>query len=230
MKKKKITENSPKNEGKHFKHDRKNLIITIISISVIVLIIFLLIWQYLSMRQPPIQYEFKDENVSTNISNADDSDDIIGVQILEPQYNDEIVDVSDFPDKINNYDVVGKIVIDKINITSYILGETSDDSLKYGVTKFYGPEINTYGNYCITGHNYKKVFGPLYNLHVGDTFYLVGKDGRKVTYEITEILPSVKADDMSHIEQNTDNKRKVTLITCTMSGITRYLVKAEEKI
>ena len=37
--KKKITENSPKNEGKHFKHDRKNFIITIISISVIVLII-----------------------------------------------------------------------------------------------------------------------------------------------------------------------------------------------
>ena len=117
-----------------------------------------------------------------------------------------------------------------IRSTSYILGETSDDSLKYGVTKFYGPEINTYGNYCITGHNYIKVFGPLYNLHIGDTFYLVGRDGRKVTYEINEILPSVKDDDMSHIEQNTDNKRKVTLITCTLSGLKRVYVKAEEKI
>ncbi len=216
-------------EAKHFNKNRKKFIITIIGISVIIIITFFFLWRYHSQKQE-LHYEYQDNTETATVSEPETEDDIVVVDISEPKYNDEIVDVNDMPYKVNGYDVVGKIVIDKVNITSYILSETSDDSLKYGVTKFWGPEINTVGNYCITGHNYKKVFGPLYNLKVGDTFYLVGRDGRKVTYEITEILPSVKANDMSHIEQNTDDKRKVTLITCTLSGTTRYLVKAEEKI
>ena len=38
--------------------------------------------------------------------------------------------------------------------------------------------------------------------------------GRKVTYVINEMIHNVAPDDMSHIAQNTDNIRKVTLITC----------------
>lgn len=72
----------------------------------------------------------------------------------------------------------------------------------------------TFGNFCITGHDYKNVFGKLETLEIGDSFYLIGKDGRKITYEITNKYASVKANDMSYIEQNEDNTRKVTLITC----------------
>ncbi len=72
----------------------------------------------------------------------------------------------------------------------------------------------SHGNLCIEGHNYRKVFTKLKTMSKGDTFYIVGKDGRKVTYEIKEMIKGVAPDDMSHIAQNTDNIRKVTLITC----------------
>ena len=71
-----------------------------------------------------------------------------------------------------------------------------------------------HGNLCLSGHNYKKVFGRLKELEIGDSFYIVSKDGRKVDYTITEMLPTVNPYDMSHIEQNDDGIRKVTLITC----------------
>lgn len=58
------------------------------------------------------------------------------------------------------------------------------------------------------------MFGRLKELELGDTFYLVGKDGRKITYEVSNIIPKKSPTDMHHIEQNEDGMRKVTLITC----------------
>lgn len=210
-------------KAKHFKEDKKNLKIAIVGISVIIVIFIAILWQYKfaqKLKPEPMQNEIIEQNVLVDNSGTE----------FEEKLADEIVDVSDMPDKIHGYKVVGKIVIDKINISSYILGETSDDSLKYAATKYWGPRINEAGNYCITAHNYKSIFGYIHTLDVGDTFYLVGKDGRKVTYTVTEILPSVKPNDFSHVAQVADNKRKVTLITCTSSGLARVIVKAEEKI
>ena len=104
---------------------------------------------------------------------------------VETKIADQIVDVSDMPDKIHGYSVVGKIVIDKLNVSTYILKLPSretdviNDTLKYGATEYWGPEINEIGNYCITAHNYANVFGKIHSLNVGDTFYLVGKDRKK---------------------------------------------------
>ena len=72
----------------------------------------------------------------------------------------------------------------------------------------------SHGNLCIEGHNYRKVFTKLTEMEIGDTFYIVGKDGRKVTYEIKELVHNVAPTDMSHTAQDTNNIRKVTLITC----------------
>ena len=72
-------------------------------------------------------------------------------------------------------------------------------------------------------------FDKLDQLEIGDEIKITGKDGRRVTYEVTELLPHVEPTDMSHTEQNTDGIRKITLITCDQGGLTRLLVKAEEK-
>ena len=74
------------------------------------------------------------------------------------------------------------------------------------------------GNLCLSGHNYPKVFGKLKQLEVGDSFYIISKDGRKIDYTVTETLGMVNPYDMSHIEQNDDEIRKVTLITCEPRG------------
>lgn len=73
-----------------------------------------------------------------------------------------------------------------------------------------------YGNTSITGHNYMKrnLFGRLKELEIGDTFYIISKDGRKITYEVKEKVSGIDPNDTSCIEQDNDGKRKVTLITC----------------
>ena len=74
--------------------------------------------------------------------------------------------------------------------------------------------LTNLGNLCIEGHNYRKVFTKLSELNIGDSFYLLARDGSKVTYVINELIHNVAPNDMSHIAQNSDNVRHVTLITC----------------
>ena len=63
----------------------------------------------------------------------------------------------------------------------------------------------------------------------GDTFYIVGRDGRKVTYEIKEMISGVAPTDMSHTNQNTDGVRKVTLITCDPRRTHKIFSKSRTK-
>lgn len=68
-------------------------------------------------------------------------------------------------------DILGVIEIDKINLRYPILSKTTNDFLKIAPCKFYGPELNSYGNFCIAGHNYdnNELFSALKLLEFGDT-------------------------------------------------------------
>ena len=70
----------------------------------------------------------------------------------------------------------GKITIPKLGIEYGILDGESDSEaeteelLKMSPVKFHGPEINTVGNYCIVGHNYRnsRFFSKVPTLVNGD--------------------------------------------------------------
>lgn len=108
------------------------------------------------------------EVVENIITNAEEN------KITEENNSSEIVDM-DIPDTMGEFEVIGKLVIDKLGVEKNILDRTTDSSLKLSVTKFYGPNINEVGNFCISGHNYKDTFGYLGKLELGDTLYLVDK-------------------------------------------------------
>lgn len=120
----------------------------------------------------------------------------------------------DMPDKIGDFDVIGQLVIEKINFNNYILSKTTEDSLNSSITKFYGPQINQKGNFCITGHNTKEsLFKNLKELEKEDTFYMIAKESnQKVVYQIYDKY-TVNPTDLKCLNQDT-NKREVTLITC----------------
>lgn len=173
---------------------------------------------------------------SNNVAPQEETkDNVISVEI-EPEKPkvDEIVPVDDMPNKMGIYSVLGKIVIDKIGVQKYILDRTTNNSLDLAVTRFGSePQINTVGNFCITGHNYKGIFKRLTELVAGDEFYLVGKDGRKVTYVIYDkfvINPADAEQENKAINQDTNGKRVVTLITCEPGAKKRLILKADEKI
>lgn len=133
----------------------------------------------------------------------------------------------DMPEKIDEYKVIGKIEIPKIEIEKYILEETNEKSLKKSVTKICGPNINRTGNFCIAGHNYKNTFGNLSQLENGDVIKLTDTYNRTVSYKVYDIQ-KVSPKETDCLLQETNGEREVTLVTCTLGAIKRVIVKAVE--
>ncbi len=133
------------------------------------------------------------------------------------------------PQQINGYTVLGKLIIPKIELETYILDETNKTSLNTSVTKLEGPGINEVGNFCITGHNYlnANMFGKLKKLEIGDTISMVDPYDRKIDYQVYAI-EKVSPKDVSCVSQETEGDREVTLITCTLGAIQRLVVKCIE--
>ena len=128
------------------------------------------------------------------------------------------------------FKVAAKLIVPKINLETYVLEEYTKEGMDLCPTKFWGPNANEIGNFCITGHNYKKdnMFYDLINLSIGDEFELLDNKNGKYTYTIYDIY-KVKPDNTSSLNQNTKGKRVVTLITCVNYSNTRLIIKAIEK-
>ncbi len=174
-----MKDSQPNEVAKHFNEKKPHRKMYVVGISVIFVISVLgiiILVGYLIQQTQVVSPPQQPEKVIVDTSKQ---------KSVETKIADQIVDVSDMPKKIHGFPVVGKIVIKKINISTYILKPPSlkdkdiNEALKYGATEFWGPEINEIGNYCITGHNYANVFGKIHSLNIGDTFYLVGKDRKK---------------------------------------------------
>ena len=98
------------------------------------------------------------------------------------------------------------------------------------MNKYWGPEPNEIGNYCIVGHNYRsgKMFGMLPAITNGDIIELTDtKYGRTVKYEVYDRY-QIDPTDTRCTSQLTGGKREITLITCKEYGTQRLVVKARE--
>lgn len=168
----------------------------------------------------------KEKNNTKNYSN------IININKFKKSISNEKIEIEEYnnmPSEIKGYKVIGKLAIPSIELNTYILNETNEKTLNVSVTKIAGPQINKIGNFCITGHNYLKdnMFGKLKKVNLNDNIVLTDTFGREqeyVVYDKFEISP----DDVSILNQNTNNKKEVTLITCTIGALKRLVVKAIE--
>ena len=134
-----------------------------------------------------------------------------------------------------NYYTIGTIKIPKINLNYPILeGENNSDEetealLKISPTKFWGPDINEVGNYCIVGHNYrnKLFFSKVPTLEKGDMIEITDLSGRTINYKIYNKY-EVEPDDVTCTTQLTNGQKEITLITCTNDSKHRIIVKGRE--
>ncbi len=146
----------------------------------------------------------------------------------EENNEQNIEDKDKIPAEMGGYNVLGRLVIEKVNISKNILSVSNKESLKVSAVKLYGPNINEIGNFCICGHNWKNMLKGVLELEVGDTFYLIDrKTLNKVNYEIYDIYTCMPKD-LKCLNQNTEGKRETTIITCNPGGITRLIIKAKE--
>ena len=117
----------------------------------------------------------------------------------------------------------------KLGINYPVLSEESEELLKVSLCKYWGPNPNKVGNYCIVGHNYRngKMFGRLNELVNGDIVVLKDMTGRTVQYAVYDRY-IVDPTDTSCTTQRTNGRKEVTLITCTPNSKKRIIVKSKE--
>ena len=117
-----------------------------------------------------------------------------------------------------NYITVASISIPKISVNySIIAGETgsleeTESLLKISPTKFWGPNPNEVGNFCVVGHNYRnsKFFSKVPTLQNGDIIEITDSSNRTINYEVYnkyEVVP----EDTSCLDQVTNGKKEITL-------------------
>lgn len=137
----------------------------------------------------------------------------------------------------HQYTTIATINIPKINVTYPIVdgptdtSEETEDLLKISPTKFWGPDPNEVGNFCIVGHNYRnsRFFSKVPTLEEGDSIEitdLLGKN-KSITYKVYTKY-EVDPTDVSCTTQLTNGRREITLITCTDDSKYRVVVKARQ--
>ena len=132
------------------------------------------------------------------------------------------------------YPSVGRIEIPKIGVNYAILAQASGDTLvdwlKISPVMFWGVYPNEVGNFSIAGHNYrnKRFFSKVPTLKKGDRIRITDAQGKKVNYTVFdkyEVNP--KNTDCINDIPGKENKKIVTLITCTNDSKKRVIVHAE---
>ncbi len=129
------------------------------------------------------------------------------------------------------YKVSSKLTIEKLEIDTYVLENYSKNAMEVCVVKYYGPNPNEVGNYCIAGHNYitKNMFSKLGKLELGDKLTLTDNYYGKIEYEVYDKYKA-EPNQVEALEQNTDGRREITLITCSDYSQKRIIIKAREKM
>lgn len=133
------------------------------------------------------------------------------------------------------YKVIGIVKIPKINIEYPILDigdidpESAKAPMKISIIKYWGENVNDYGNLSIAGHNNKSgtMFGKTKKLELGDIVELTDLAGQTIQYSIYDIFVT-DPNDVSILLPKDENIREVTLITCTNGNKQRLILKAKE--
>lgn len=165
----------------------------------------------------------------------DDTDDSEEVKIEELMNSSkEKLDTKMYKTKDGDeYSTVALIKIPSIKVEYPVIysentsSKTMEDLLKISVVKYWGPDANQPGNFCIVGHNYhnKKFFSKASELKKGDKIYITDKNNKTLEYKVYDNYV-VNPDNLKCTSQLTNGETDITIITCTMSGKQRTIIKA----
>ena len=217
-------------------------------LSVFFLIILISVYIYAAYDRD--KAEAMSQDILANAEQGQEDDTVVDSDVLIAVLNDTIDDGTETPVAMAEtnqntktkqqsqsgftYVTDGKITIPKLGIEYGILdGETDSEAeteelLKMSPVKFHGPDINTVGNYCIVGHNYRntRFFSKVPTLVNGDIIQITDfSDNSTVEYEVYDKY-TVVPEDVSCTSQNTDGRTEITLITCTDDSSQRWIIKA----
>ena len=129
--------------------------------------------------------------------------------------------------------MIGTIEIPKTNVKYPIIEKVTKRSLEKAVAVEWpqpDPVLNEVGNVVIAGHNYRnnRFFSKVPTLSIGDRIRITDAEGKKINYTVFDKY-EVKPSNTECIEDvpGKENKRIVTIITCTNDSKKRVIVQAE---
>lgn len=147
------------------------------------------------------------------------------IKIESNEIESEIFSVEKIEEDNN---IIGKIVIDKLNVNAPIMDGVDQDTLKVAVGHF---SCSSYwnGNVCLASHNrgsYAHYFKKINTLKVGDEIKYQTKLGTRI-FVVTKVN-QISEEDLSVLDNTNENT--ITLITCVKSKPElRLCVKGIEK-
>lgn len=114
--------------------------------------------------------------------------------------------------------------IPSIDLEQYVLGETTEENLAVSLTQIHPNQTPGEGNFSIAGHRgYRgdRHFRQLSNVNKGEEIRL-HSEGKVYVYEVNNVL----IVDPKQLDVLDDSEvPEITLITCTLSGEQRLIVK-----
>ena len=129
---------------------------------------------------------------------------------------------------LNDNNIFGIIKIPKINIEYSVFSNLTEDQLKISPCKFFGENLENFGNICIAGHNYDNslFFSNIKLLKQNDEIYIYDNFDNKYIYKVFANY-EVEQNDLSPIFNYDKNTKELTLITCNNLNGKRIVIKAK---
>lgn len=198
---------------------KKKMIIIMILVNTIFIIIFYNFYDLVT--------KYKDDEQETTHNYTAESVTSVQNEITVPIKEEKQYPKEEIIKEYKGYEVCARLQIPAIELETYVLKEYSTQALNVSVTKFWGANPNQIGNFCVAGHNFvrKNMFRNLKKLVVGDKIIVTDNSVGIVEYEVYDIF-QVNPKEVDCLDQETNGKREITLITCTTDSKKRIIVKA----
>ncbi len=134
----------------------------------------------------------------------------------EASYSEEYIEVEQ-----KRY--IGILQIPSLGLELPIMADYSYAELYNSPCRYFGGIATS--DIVIAAHNYRYFFGPIDNLNSGDKLIFTDVNGQIFTYSVvqSEIIAS---NDLNSLLANSD-EWDMTLFTCTWSGTSRIVVRAQ---
>ena len=154
-------------------------------------------------------------------TSSDESADSGGIT-LDPVYLNDNTSTPEWEMpviEIDGYSYIGVLQIPSLDLTLPVISDWSYPALQIAPCRYEG---SAYGGMVIAGHNFDSHFGNLSRLEPGDEIRFIDLSGHTFTYAVaeTEVL------EATAIEEMVTGGWDLTLFTCTLSGQTRFTVRA----
>lgn len=119
---------------------------------------------------------------------------------------------------------IGILEIHALELSLPVISEWNDTRLKQAPCRYKGSVY--LDNLIIAGHNYKKHFGGLKNLQIGDTITFTDMDEHCFSYTVT----ALEELDGTAIEAMESGDWDLTLFTCTIGGKKKVTVRCKKNV